>query len=146
VVARVIPNTKPVVVTRVIPHGPFLSGVVVSLTPRWRTLSVRPNDAAVARMLNPAVFFIGADAMLDRNGKACELGDIQPGDPIRVAFRIEPGPTTHVTGLEAGDPGLANAGLALPVTSSQLIVGGIGLAILFVFMLALRGVWRSFSS
>ncbi|MBI5685360.1 MAG: hypothetical protein HZC54_09770 [Verrucomicrobia bacterium] len=107
---------------------------------------MRPTDAAVARALNPAVFFIGADAMLGRNGKECELQDIQPGDPIRVAFRIDPGPTVHVTGLEAGNPGPAGLSRAWPVTSAQCIVGGIALAVLLVFTLAVRGVWRSFSS
>ncbi|MBI5819514.1 MAG: hypothetical protein HZA88_11060 [Verrucomicrobia bacterium] len=95
----------------------------------------------MARVLNPAVFFIGADALLDRNGKTCELQDIQVGDPIRVAFTIEPGPTTHVTGLEVG-----NLGPEWPVTSSQCIVGGIALAFLFLVALAVRGVWKSFAS
>jgi hypothetical protein len=141
VVARVIPRTQPVRVTSVIPRGPFLSGVVVSLTPRWRTLSVKPADEAIARVLNPVVFFIGADAILNRKGKVCELQDIQPGDPIRVAFTIEPGPTTHVTGVEAGD-----SDFVWPVTSSQCIVGGIALAFLFLLALAVRGVWKSFAS
>lgn len=127
-------------------RGTALSGVVVSLTPRWRTLSVRPSDATIARVLNPAVFYVGADAKLDRNGKTCELQDIQPGDPIHVAFKIDPGPTVHVTGLEAGTPAPANASPAWQVGSSQLIVGGIGFGILLVFLLALRGVWKSFTS
>lgn len=127
-------------------RGTALSGVVVSLTPRWRTLSVRPSDAAIARVLNPAVFFVGAAAKLARSGKMCELQDIQPGDPIHVAFKIDPGPTIHVTGLEAGAPALANTGPAWQVSSPQLAVGGIGFGILLVFLLAQRGVWKSFTS
>jgi hypothetical protein len=126
-------------VTRVIPRSPVY-GMVVSSTPRWRTLSVRPTDAAVARVLKTVVFFIGADVKFSRNGEACHFKDIRLGDPIRVSFVIEKGPAVHVTRLEAGSYKLS----WLP-SASQWTAYGICLTILLIFLLAVRGLWKSFT-
>ena len=81
--------------------SPF-QGVVVSLTAN--SVSVKSSKAAAGRSSGRTVnFAIKPEAKVLRDGKTCELKDLQKGDTVSVTFNSKPGSSLHrVTQVSVG--------------------------------------------
>jgi len=82
-------------------RSPF-QGEVVSVTAT--SVSVKSSKGTAGRSSSRTVnFAIKPEAKVLRDGKVCELKDLQKGDTVSVTFNSKPGSSLHrVTQVSAG--------------------------------------------